>query len=121
RIVSNNPPPQPITFKSCEKINIIIPIFDSGNSLRNDELSFCLNKNLKLKEAGIVNEIILVPSPENATYKQLIETANEYADQTTISILCNSDIFFEPEINDLRKINFQQNKLMLALSRWDLK
>lgn len=129
------------------KVNLFTSCYNSGNEIRNAELKYCINQNLKagfsnmcfvedIFNSEILKDISIGNSNNSKTvtnifflsgYKGAYLPFNNWFQNMSlfpddINILCNSDIFFSKETIEQLQFFYQQesnqNKC-LALSRWD--
>lgn len=113
-------------------INLFFPYYQCGDITRQREIDLCLENNIKNKG---INKIFLVIDDGSTcpfddpriqiininsrmTYKVWYELTKRYCNDG-VSLLCNSDIYFDETVNTLNHIINENNKF-LALSRWEL-
>jgi|694.fasta_scaffold19606_11 hypothetical protein len=117
-----------------KKINLHIPIWDSQNEERNNEIIDSFQKNINLKifnyfyvylenDNGkkILNEIknnniIEVILNKRPTYQDIFDTSNIISNES-INILINSDIFFDETIKLVQNIKDDE---FYAITRYEL-
>jgi len=99
-----------------QRVTLLVGVYQSGNEKRDNELSYCMDKNI---ENPLIDEI--VPYADRPTFNQLFRMANEKVSKPTdITIIANSDIFFDEEaIRNIKR--YIQKNTCFALSRWDVK
>ncbi|NJO90145.1 MAG: hypothetical protein HC831_15270 [Chloroflexia bacterium] len=99
---------------------------------RLDELLIALKTNLELPEiekvyvlneganlSGLLhNKLEIIPILSRPTYNQFFRIINNLTNLTDINVIANTDIYFDKNINALKKYKF--DGICLALSRWDL-
>lgn len=131
------------------KVNLITTFHKDRDESRMRELIFCLSRNLNAEFTRIYlicdnqsdqhylwNEVepklnvkqgeiyaLVINEGRRATFDDLFFLANNFSTGSdTISVIANSDIYFE-EINTIKEFiqNIEDNeKVCLALSRWDI-
>lgn len=99
-----------VTDKS--KTRVFFNYYEDKNPARQRELDLCLEKNLD----NPLFDLIIIGSDETPTYDFLFEKINLLAADNDISIICNSDIFFDDTIKLTNRI---KSKEVYALSPWD--
>lgn len=117
--------------KSGEKIHLISGWFKSKKESRQAEIDACLQHNLdnsEIEKVFVVTEdecnikhpkLKVINTPNRPTYNTFFQVINQHADENTISILCNGDIYIDGEnARKLRGVNFSNRAL--ALSRWEM-
>ena len=111
-------------------VTLYTSYYQDKNSVRQKELVFCLNQNIEnplinkiyLLVEGEVDipksdKIITLPS-ERPTYRHFFDLVNrKVQSENEISIICNSDIYFN---HTLMLLDLQPRQCV-ALSRWDHK
>lgn len=121
-------------------INIYTSYYKDKNPERQKELLSCLEKNIANKAIGNIYlyvsledidgdiirfrktskvEIVIVPFKERPTYLDFFKLINKTALDNDISILCNSDIYFNSDIANIE--DYDLEGLCLALSRYDIR
>lgn len=96
-------------------IRLLINFYTDANPLRQLEIDECLSRNMA---NPMIDEIQKVICEERPTYAELFRLANEKAQENDITIIANTDIYFEEY--DVALINyFLQPDTCYALSRWD--
>jgi 2-polyprenyl-3-methyl-5-hydroxy-6-metoxy-1,4-benzoquinol methylase len=98
--------------KLASKVRYFYNYYEDQNSQRKAEIDFCLQKNI---ENSLV-DIIIVGSDTNPTFDFLFQKINQISGDQDISIISNSDIFFDGLI---ALIDRMPQKEVYALSRWD--
>lgn len=117
--------------KSGEVIYLYSSWFKSKDEERQKEIDFCLLQNLNNPELARVfvvceddcpiehEKIEVIKVASRPTYNTFFARINERADEDTISIIANGDIYFDAEnIKKLRGIDYTDRAL--ALSRWEM-
>nr|WP_320136357.1 hypothetical protein [uncultured Amphritea sp.] len=113
-------------------INLFFPYFQCGDIDRQKEIDLCLEKNIKNNGVDYIFLIIdddsqcpfddekvkIINIDTRLTYKTWYELTKRYC-KDGISLLCNSDIYFDETISYLYE-SIQDNNSFLALSRWEL-
>ncbi|HEY5267662.1 MAG TPA: class I SAM-dependent methyltransferase [Candidatus Saccharimonadales bacterium] len=94
------------------KIRLFFNYYEDKNHNRKAEIDLCLKYNLD----NVAFDVIIVDSSDNPTFNFMFEKINRLAGPNDISIICNSDIFFDQTIVLAAKIN---DKEVYALSRWN--
>lgn len=94
------------------KIRLFFNYYEDKNHNRKSEIDLCLKNNLD----NVAIDVIIVDSSDNPTFNFMFEKINRLAGPNDISIICNSDIFFDRTIALAAKIG---DKEVYALSRWD--
>ena len=78
---------------------------------------------LKTDKSELTKKTLIITLEKRPTYNNFLETADKYADDNTVTVFCNSDIFFEGE--NVAQLNgffteVQANRdLAICLTRWD--
>jgi hypothetical protein len=116
----------------CEKdLILFIPYFKSSSPIRQKEIDQCISTNIK---SGIFSKIILMVEGDidvpfthesliietlyfHITYSVWLHLSKRYKD--SISILCNSDIYFNDEINLIKQILIKPNSF-IGITRHDV-
>jgi hypothetical protein len=115
-----------------KKITLFVPYYLSEDYSRQVEIDLCLNKNIAIDEIDKIFLLIddgTVPSVSHLkvniinihnrpTYKDWIDLTMEHA-KDSISVLANSDIYFDNSIVYLREI-LENQKTFVAISRYDI-
>lgn len=117
--------------KSGEKIHLFSGWFKAKIQGRQREIDECLKRNLEnngIDKVFVVCEteceinhpkLVKIHVDERPTYNTFFAEIDKYADDDTISILCNGDIYFdEANVRKLKGINFSNRAL--ALSRYEV-
>lgn len=116
-----------------KKLILFTPYFRAKTAERQLELDFCLQKNLACKEIDKVILLIddkhqppftderleIINIEARPSYQLWARLSHEYA-KDAISILANTDIYFDTSVSELRHIFYEPNRF-LALSRYDKK
>ena len=114
------------------KIILFMPYYKAKHSERQDELIYCLKKNIQCNE---IEKIILIiddnhiPEAESSkieivrisarpTYLDWVELTKKKC-QNQISILANTDIYFDESIARIREIFSADPQAFVALSRYE--
>ena len=92
-----------------QKINLFVNYYQCDDLDRQKELDYCKKNH---KESGYFNEVISFS--ERPTYNDFFNATKNYPND--INILCNSDIYFNETILEVRGI--KQNEVY-ALTRWE--
>lgn len=85
-----------------------------------------VNKNTKrnfeeLKsDIGEYENVKYIEVDKRMTYKLVIETAKNDADKDSVYLFANNDCFFDNTVNLLKKVNYQDGKLLVCMTRKDL-
>jgi hypothetical protein len=107
------PPPAPGATPQLKcKIRLFYNYYEDKNPQRKVEIDYCLQKNID----NSLLDIIVLDSDTNPTYNFFFEKINKLAGPDDISIICNSDIFFDDTIALVENMGAKD---MYALSRWD--
>jgi len=93
-------------------IRLFFNYYEDSHPERKKEIDLCLQKNL----ANTHFNTIIVESQSRMTYGNFFERINKIAENDDISIICNSDIFFDETIKLVS--NIQTNECF-ALARWE--
>ncbi|NET76672.1 tetratricopeptide repeat protein [Okeania sp. SIO1F9] len=116
------------------QIVLFTPYFKAKQSDRQDELIYCLRKNIECTEIEKIvllidddhrpelasSKIEIVNLSSRPTYLDWIElTEKKCADK--ISILANSDIYFDESISRLRELFYTNPKAFVTISRYEQK
>lgn len=113
-------------------INLFFPYYKCGDLDRQEEIDFCLQKNIEnslidklivLIDDGSLSpfssdKITVINLDKRPTYKKWIDLTKELR-LSGISVLCNSDIYFDDSIEFFDEVLDKSNKFV-ALSRWEL-
>lgn len=113
-------------------INLFFPYYKCGDLDRQEEIDFCLQKNIEnslidkliiLIDDGSLppfssDKITVINLDKRPTYKKWIDLTKELR-LSGITALCNSDIYFDDSVEVFDKVLDQSNKFV-ALSRWEL-
>jgi hypothetical protein len=116
-----------------KKIIIFTPYYLSEDYNRQIEIDLCLQNNISLNEIDKIFLIIddgtippinhqkltIININNRPTYKDWIDLTVKYA-KNDISILANSDIYFDDSIVNLRKIFDNNKKSFAAISRYEI-
>jgi hypothetical protein len=110
-------------------IRLFTNYYKDKNSQRQAELEFCLDNNLS---NPLISEVVLITDESDIpkhkkikvvnigsrpTYSDFFRLVNERAEAEDISIISNSDIYFNDSIKYVTNI---ANRECYALTRWDL-
>lgn len=112
-------------------IRLFISYYKDKSEVRQRELEHCIQKNIENKFIDKIivllegcdsdfpilnnNKVCIVQDCPRATYKAMFEYANKLSSQDDISIIANTDIYFDETV---QKMNTLQNHFCYALSRW---
>ena len=113
-------------------ISVFFPYYQCGDSERQSEIDLCLKQNAEhpdIKNLFVViddgcecpvitTNIKVIHVDRRLTYKYWIELTEQYLDDG-ISVLCNSDIYFDDSISKIMSV-LEKPKSFMALSRWEL-
>jgi SAM-dependent methyltransferase len=106
--VTSPKPPVSNTFKT----RLFFNYYEDPSPARRQEIDLCLQKNLD----NPLFDIIIIDSENSPTFDFLFEKINLLVKDNDVSIICNSDIFFDDSIRLSSRI---KNKEIYALSSWD--
>ena len=109
-------------------INLYTSFYEDKDEVRQKELLFCLTQNIAnpiidkiylIVEGDVIvpksNKIVLIPF-KRPTYRDFFELVNRTVlNKDEISIVCNTDIYFNNTLNYL----YFQDRQCVALSRYD--
>jgi hypothetical protein len=109
-------------------ITLYTSYYRDKSSIRQQELEYCLQKNidnaaidkivLLCEDQPVLKSTKIVPFFEGRpTYKRFFNLINAQASQFDISLVANSDIYFDETLRDIRL----NGKTAIALSRYDIK
>lgn len=113
-------------------INVFFPYYNCGDASRQEEIDLCLKNNIENK---LIDRLIILIDDETKfetvdprvtvtylkqrpTYRLWVELTKELQ-LTGVTLLINSDIYFDDTLAVVTKIIDKNNKF-LALSRWEL-
>ena len=113
-------------------INLFFPYYDCGHKKRQQEIDLCLIQNLGNEAISkiiiLIDDDSVLPVDDTKittiylksrlTYKKWIELTSELS-LNGVSVLCNSDIYFDQSVNQLNAIVDLPEKFV-ALSRWEV-
>lgn len=113
-------------------ISVFFPYYQCGDEGRQKEIDLCLSQNADNQHIDklivVIDDGCAVPFTaanmevlhvnKRMTYKYWIELTQQYC-SFGISILCNSDIYFDSSVAKLSEV-LKEPKSFLALSRWEL-
>lgn len=113
-------------------ISVYTTFYHEHDTDRREEYLSCMRLNLDCKAVGrvfVINEngnlsefkstkLSVIPMESRPTYKDLFYMINQTVDDSDISIIANTDIYFDHNISALNRLNF--NNRCFALSRWDI-
>lgn len=102
-------PPRP--GKIGNKVRLFYNYYEDKNPGKRQEIDTCLQKNMD----NPLFDIIIVGADDDPTFDFMFQAINRLADDTDISIICNSDIFFDDSIK--LALNVQAGQVY-ALSPW---
>jgi SAM-dependent methyltransferase len=94
------------------KTRIFFNYYEDKNIARRREIDMCLDRNL----SNPLFDIVVIDSDDSPTFDLLFEKINLLALDNDISIICNSDIFFDDSVRLAAKIG---PKEVYALAPWD--
>ena len=111
-------------------INLFVSYYQDKNSVRQQELDSCFEKNLHNKQIDKMYVVVdgqikkietsardtVIGSSKRYTYKDYFDLINSVTGDDDVNILCNSDIYFE----DLSLFNTIKKDECYVLSRWDV-
>jgi hypothetical protein len=115
-----------------EQIVLFTPYYKAKQPGRQDELIYCLRRNIECREIEKIVLLIddnhqpelgspkieIVNLPSRATYLDWIElTEKKYADK--ISVLANTDIYFDASVSGLRELFSTNPKAFVTISRYE--
>lgn len=106
------PQPKPYIAPTKSKIRLFYNYYEDKDLQRKKEIDYCLDQNINNTNF----DLIVLGSDKIPTYGFFFEKINQLAGPDDISIICNSDIFFDDSI---RLIDAMGAKDFYALSRWD--
>lgn len=108
-------------------ITLYTSYYRDKSDIRQAELDFCLQKNI---DNPLIDRIVLfaeaeppqspkieIVSNKRPQYRDFFNLICERANQHDISIIANSDIYFDGSLNKI----LLNGKTAIALSRWDVK
>ena len=112
-------------------ISLFFPYYQCGDSNRQKEIDFCLETNAANQHIQklfvVIDDDCICPIVSSnikvinchcrLTYKKWIELTSEYCIEG-ISLLCNSDIYFDESVTAITDV-LSQNKSFMTLSRWE--
>jgi hypothetical protein len=93
-------------------IRLFVNWYEDANKERQKEIDLCLRKNL----ANPLLNVIVIESQEKLTYSSFFKRVNNLAQANDISIIANSDIFFDETIALSDRLRAYE---VFALSRWE--
>jgi hypothetical protein len=113
-------------------INLFFPYYNCGHEERQQEIELCLIQNLGNKAISkiivLIDDNSVLPIDDakittiyldsRPTYKKWIELTSELS-LNGVSVLCNSDIYFDESVKRLNDIVDSPAKFV-ALSRWEV-
>jgi hypothetical protein len=114
-----------------EEIHIFTSYYDTGNRARQMELDMCLKRNLQVNEIARIHifleddielpysspKLRIIRTDARLSYRKWIEETSLLGGRF-ISLLCNSDIFFDDTVVASREYLAKERGL-LALTRWE--
>lgn len=108
-------------------ITLYTSYYKDNSAIRQAELEFCLQKNI---DNPLIDKIVLICEEEppqhpkihplfegRPTYKRFYDLIRIYASHSDISIVANSDIYFDDTLGKI----LLNGKTAIALSRYDVK
>lgn len=115
------------------EINVFFPYYQCGDSERQKEIDLCIKQNLAnpfISKLVVMvddgsdipfesNKLVRVDLESRPTYRKWVELTSDMG-LKGVSILCNSDIYFDNSIVGISE-TLSSKKKFLALSRWELK
>ena len=121
------------TYNNNLNINLYVSYYKDNNDIRSKELDLCLKINCKNKlfnKIIIINEtelpidfidslderITIINNKKRQTFYDFFIIANQYSDENTINILCNSDIIIGENFD---KINLKNDEIFF-LERYEV-
>jgi hypothetical protein len=113
-------------------INVFFPYYQCGDVKRQLEIDLCLQKNIDNNQIDKLfvmiddgseiacndHKISIIRLEKRPTYRFWLDKTKEL-DLKGISILCNSDIYFDNSIIEAKKV-MCKSQSFIALSRWEL-
>jgi hypothetical protein len=113
-------------------INLFFPYYLCGNENRQQEIDLCLKQNINNKAISKIivliddnsvlpfddDKITTIHLQSRPTYKKWIQLSHELS-LVGVSVLCNSDIYFDQSISLLSDLADTAQKFV-ALSRWEV-
>lgn len=129
---NNFKPVQPEYTKEHYKIILFTPYYKAKQSERQEELIYCLKKNIECRE---IEKIVLLidddhqPELENSkieilnlssrpTYLDWVELTEQKCPEQ-ISILANTDIYFDQSVSRIREIFSANSNAFVTISRYE--
>jgi len=114
-------------------IRLYTTFYNENNPSRREEYMNCLRRNLACKaidQVVIINEngdlsefsmnkLNIINLNRRPTYHDFFELINKTPHDSYISIIANTDIYFDQNISVVNQLNFKNR--CFALSRWDIK
>jgi SAM-dependent methyltransferase len=94
------------------RTRVFFNYYEDPNPARQKEIDLCLEKNLD----NPLFDLILIDAEKNPTFDLFFDKINLLALDNDISIICNSDIFFDDSIRQAAKIGHKQ---LYALAPWN--
>ena len=113
-------------------VNLFYPYYQCGDKERQKEIDLCLKENINNKDITrlvvLIDDNSVLPFTDSKidviyletrpTYKKWIELTKEML-LTGVTVLCNSDIYFDHTVNLLNSLVEEPLKFV-ALSRWEI-
>ncbi len=114
-------------------VRLFINYFNNSNPHRQQEYLECLSKNLsnphlneiilllenKIQDKILNNEKIKKEyTNKRPTFSNFFKVINKYATKDDISIISNSDMYFDETIKEIKRMDLRDK--VLCLSRWDV-
>lgn len=103
-------PPRPTRMGT--KVRLFYNYYEDKNPGKRQEIDACLNKNID----NPLFDIVIIGADEKPTFDFMFQAINRLASDNDVSIICNSDVFFDDSIK--LALNVQANQIY-ALSPWN--
>ena len=114
-------------------IHLYVPYYLSDDHERQKELDICLEKNIAVAEVDRIflliddgheppfksDKIEVLPIKSRPTYSDWLDLSERYS-QGAISVLANSDIYFDKTVTELRKMFASSSHALAAISRYEI-
>lgn len=94
------------------KVRLFYNYYEDKNPIRKQEIDLCLQNNINNQAF----DLIVLDSSDKPTFDFFFQKINQLAEPNDISIICNSDVFFDNSISFASRVGDQE---VYALSRWD--
>lgn len=123
------------------KVHLIVPFYTDRNAERNKELNRCIMNNIGCRNIDRItliydghtevpavidllqkypNKVFAINKESRQTFRDAVDVANTYAEDDTISIVVNSDIYLdERNVQLIKGVNLKSTAL--SLSRYNVK